>query len=884
MRQPLSVSTKIWLSLSILIIGYSISIAIGFYLGRQTEQRLHRVAGYIYPAAKYSQAALSAFEEQVKQYKEAVLIGEESYFESARGMGKKVDESIRRVAGLKGIDPRKLDEAIILVNLSNAYTQSAQRFYPLLMENMIIETDNHLLPEQINQQALKLSRMSNDLKTHLALFADSFSNELNAELASIRSISIRHRYSNLIVFLVVLSVAVLFTSIIITRSVIRPLGQTFMLEKAVEQSMDGIVVADTAGSIKFVNNAWALMHGYEPGELVDSHISLFHTKAQFNDEFLSFNNSAISKGADAGEVGHKRKDGSTFPAMMTANVIREKTDKPLRLVYFARDISEQKHYEEELRKAKEGAELAARAKSNFLANISHEIRTPMNGIIGMVKLLLNSRLDDEQHEFAEIIRQSADSLLLIIEDILDFSKIEAGKLAIEEIEFDLVRTIEAAGDVLAIKAYQKQLDMFNVIDPDTPTFLKGDPHRLKQVLINLTGNAIKFTQKGEVTIHAEVLHENKFHATLKFTISDTGIGIPENRMDRLFKPFSQVDSSTTREFGGTGLGLVISKQIVEMMGGEIGVESTEGNGATFWFTAVFKKQAGSDKRTARLPAGIRDKKLLIISDNERERLILSSYLSSWGCRHQTAAEPGQALSLLTSAAEDGRSFDLAIIDASINNKEGTIPLDRSIKADARIKRTLLVHLTAYGRQNPDFSIKNHFAATLTKPLKRSQLFNCLMSLLFDQPEVPDIDLPPKRNAIPAPGSGKHYASHSVLIVEDNPVNQLLASRILEKLGFRVDIVNNGREAILALETKVYNIVLMDAQMPKMDGIEATNIIRSPESNVIDHNIPIIAVTAHAMKGDKERFLAAGMNDYIAKPFRMEQLYSVITKYINRIGE
>ena len=542
MRQPLNVSTKIWLSLSILIIGYSISIAIGFYLGRQTEQRLHRVAEFIYPAAKYSQAALSAFEEQVKQYKEAVLIGEKSYFDSAREMGEKVEMSIRRVAGLPGVPARKLEEAINLLNLSSAYTKSAQQFYPLLMENMIGEIDNNIMPEHINRQALLLSRQNNELKKRLALFADSFSNELNAELASIRSISIRHRYSNLIVFLVVLSVAVLFTSLIITRSVIRPLGQTFMLEKAVEQSMDGIVVADTAGSIKFVNNAWAVMHGYKPDELVDSHISLFHTDAQFDEAFLPFNEKAVSRGADSGEVGHKRKDGSTFPAMMTANVIREKTDKPLRLVYIARDISEQKHYEEELRKAKEGAELAARAKSNFLANMSHEIRTPMNGIIGMVKLLLNSRLDDEQREFAEIIRQSADSLLLIIEDILDLSKIEAGKLAIEEIEFDLVRTIESAGDVLAVKAYQKQLDMFNIIDPDTPTFLKGDPHRLKQVLINLTGNAIKFTQKGEVTIHARMLHETETHATLKFTISDTGIGIPENRMDRLFKPFSQVDS------------------------------------------------------------------------------------------------------------------------------------------------------------------------------------------------------------------------------------------------------------------------------------------------------------------------------------------------------
>jgi len=877
MAQPLNVSTKIWFSLSLLVVGYFISISVGFFLGRHTEYRLHRVSEYVYPAAKLSQAALSDFDEQVKQYREAVLIGEKSYFESASEMAFKVDKAVRRIVSLEGLTTAKIEEAISLLNHCRNYTESAQEFYPLLVENMIDDTDYDGLPENISLTAHNLTQQKNILRRQLVLFAASFSKELNAELASIRMVSVRHRYSNLIIFILVLSVAGFFTSLIINRSIIRPLNQTFMLEKAIEQSMDGIIVADIVGSIHFVNNAWAAMHGFKPKELTEEYISCFHTEAQFLKEFVPFNDEAIIKGAHSREVGHKRKDGSIFPAMMTANVIKERIDNPLRLVYVARDISEQKLHEEELRKAKEDAELAARAKSNFLANMSHEIRTPMNGIIGMVRLLQNASLDDEQREFAEVIQQSADSLLLIIEDILDFSKIEAGKLTIEEIDFDLVKIIESTGDLLAIRAHQKRLDMFNTIDPDTPIHLRGDPHRIKQVLINLAGNAIKFTQQGEVAIHVETAHETGTHATLKFTISDTGIGIPGNRLGRLFKPFSQIDSSTTREYGGTGLGLVISKQIVEMMGGEINVESREGEGATFWFTVTLQKRAEVQSSKAKLPDSVREKIILVISNNERERTLLSNYLASWGCQHKIASDAGQAMSIMKLAAEASAPFHLVIVNSSVNS-EGTPPLDQLVKADPFISDTFLVLLTGYDLNGQEISGINNFSATLTKPIKRSQLFNCLMMLLCDTSEASDLDFHLPESIIPYPEQGTH-SSHHILIVEDNPVNQLLARRILEKLGFQVEIVNNGVEAIHILEITVFDIVLMDAQMPKMDGIEATGIIRNPKSKVINHQVPIIAMTAHAMKGDRERFIAAGMNDYIAKPFRMEQLYAVVTKYI-----
>ena len=881
MRRHWNVSTKIWLSLSILVFGYFISIVIGFYLGRQAEERLRQVSRCIYPASEYSQSALASFNEQIKNYREAVLVGERLYLATAGKMAAQVDKSLTGIIALEGLETDKLEDVIIIRNLFQDFAGSARDFYPLLLTTMTDVSGHSDLPGDINAQAERLSLAKDLVRSELTRLADSFSNQLNSELAAIRNTSRHQRYSNLIVFAFVLSLAVIFTSIIINRSIIRPLERTFMLEKAIEQAMDGIIVADAGGAIQFVNLAWAAMHGYHPDELQAVNISCFHTQEQFLQEFLPFNNAAKSKGAHSSAVAHKKKDGSTFPTMMTASVLKDKENQPLRLVYVARDISDQQRHEAELNQAKEAAEQAAKTKSLFLANMSHEIRTPMNGIIGMTRLLLSSGLTAEQRELTGIIQQSADSLLLIIEDILDFSKIEAGKLTIGKIDFDMVKTVENACELLALKASQKHLNLLYTIEPDVPVYLKGDPHRVKQVLLNLAGNAIKFTQQGEIAIHLETVRETPTHAKLKFTVADTGIGIPEDRMDRLFKPFSQVDPSTTREFGGTGLGLVISKQIVDMMGGEIGVASRPGEGATFWFTALFEKQAENQIQQEILPDTVRQKKILVVSNNVRESDIIAGYLSSWGCQYRTAAGAEQAVAALITAAREGVPFHLAIIDQSVHQSKNS-SLGQMIKSDPLTRDIPLALITELGDHGWSEADQRRYIARLTKPIKRSQLFNCLQSLLGEFSDPFYQGLPTDDAAVLGVGLSNHSA-HRILIVEDNPVNQLLAVRILEKFGFQADIANNGQEAIKRLQASDYHIVLMDAQMPKMDGIAATAVIRDPSSGVVNHQVPIIAMTAHAMKGDRERFIAAGMTDYIAKPFKPEDFYRIITRYLKPQG-
>ncbi|MEW6079832.1 MAG: response regulator [Thermodesulfobacteriota bacterium] len=877
MKRQFTVSTKIWLSLSLLVLGYFISISLGFYLGRQTEYRLARVSEYLYPAARDSQTALAAFDEQVKIYQEAIMMGESLYFTSADNQAGQVDKSLSQIAGRQDTNAGKIEEVAAIRREWSAFTERAREFYPLLLSHMSRTNAQAALTEVMNETARQLSREKDMVRSDLSRLAGSFSRELNDELASIRKISKHQRYLNLIIFILVLTVAVIFTSLIINRSIIRPLGKTLMLEKAMEQSRDGIVVADVNGALQFVNRAWAEMHGFEPEELAGVHISFFHSEEQYRQEFIPYHEEARVKGAGSREVGHQKKDGSIFPTMMTAGVIRTSDNRPLRLVYIARDISGQKEHEKELRQAKEDAEQAARTKSEFLANMSHEIRTPMNGIIGMVRLLLNSDLDREQREFAEIIQQSADLLLLIIDDILDFSKIEAGKLTIEKIDFDIINTVETTGEMLALKAYQKQLDLFYSIDPEVPIYLKGDPHRLKQILINLAGNAIKFTDRGDVAIHVGLVDETEANARLKITVTDTGIGIPANRLSLLFQPFSQVDSSTTREYGGTGLGLAISRQLVEMMGGEICVESEEGRGSTFWFTVELEKQREDQIRRELLPDAIRGRHILLVSDNVNEMKVLASYLMSWDCRFHNAAGGAEALSEMIQAAKADRPYHLVVIGYTNGQSDGH-SLQKQIRSTPIISKTHVALIALPEESAQDMAEGDSLTLLLTRPIKRSHLFNCLMATLGDVGGKEPEDISAKA-AVPTIQGATDHSSHRILIVEDNPVNQMLATRILEKFGFQVRVATNGQEAVRILEMELFDVVLMDEQMPKMDGITATAIIRDPGSKIRNNHVPIIAMTAHAMTGDRERFIAAGMNDYIAKPFRLEHLYNVVSKYI-----
>ncbi len=575
------------------------------------------------------------------------------------------------------------------------------------------------------------------------------------------------------------------------------------------------------------------------------------------------------------EATRLHKDGHPISVVLTQSPIVDPSGTVVGLSVMAQDISEQKHLEAELASARDAAVEGARLKSEFLANMSHEIRTPLNSIVGLTGLLLDTQLDSEQREFVRDVRDSGNVLLSLVNDILDFSKIAAGKLVLEETDFDLGRVMEGAAEQVADQARHKRLELVMSIDADVPRRLRGDPGRLRQILVNLLSNAVKFTERGEIAASISKLSDTPKDAVLRFEVRDTGIGIPKDKQHLLFHAFTQVDASTTRHYGGTGLGLSIARELVNAMHGTIAVSSTPGKGSTFWFTLKLGKQVDTSKPASERFATMRGTKVLIVDDNANSREILARQVSSWGMRPTTAQSAAEALVLLRSAKVE--PYQVAIIDV-VMHEVGGVELARLIAAEPVMPAPIIVFVSSAGARAEYAALSKEIkiAGWLMKPVPESLLYESLAAALSNEDERVTLKETLKVRRFKPPEGQKL----KVLLVEDNPLNQKVARLQLGKLGIEADLAANGIEAVQAASRTPYDLIFMDCQMPEMDGYEATRQIRQREGP--SRHIKIIAMTAHALPGDREKCLAAGMDGYISKPVTEEVLDATLAEMIPQV--
>ncbi len=657
------------------------------------------------------------------------------------------------------------------------------------------------------------------------------------------------------------------------------------LSRAVEQSPTSVVITDIRGTIEYVNPKFTDLTGYSAREVRGKNPRVLNSGRLPREHFKNLWQTLLAGREWHGEFHNKKKNGEVFWELAHISPIRDDEGKITHFVAVKEDITERKRLQAELMRAKQAAEDATQAKSDFLANMSHEIRTPMNAIIGLAHLALKTELTRQQRDYLTKIQAAGNSLLGIINDILDFSKIEAGKLDMEAVDFDLDKVLDNLADLIAVKAGEKQdLEVLFASDPGVPRQLVGDPLRLGQVLINLSNNAVKFTDAGEIVVSTKVAAEDDEQVTLKFAVSDTGIGMTAEQMDRLFESFTQADTSTTRKYGGTGLGLTISKRLVEMMGGTIEVQSTPGRGTTFSFTAVFGR--GKQKEISPLvpPPDMHGLKVLVVDDNATSREIFRGMLESFHFEVCLAASGEEALAEVQSAAK-GRPFDLVVMDWKLPGMDG-LEASRQIRAQAQPGKTpAIVLVTAYGREEVIQEVERvGLDGFLLKPVTPSMLFDTFMQAFGKERAQ---KMRPISGQEKADEGLQKIAGAHVLLVEDNEINRQVAREILAGAGLKVSIAGNGQEAVSAVMQNDYDAVLMDIQMPVMDGYTATREIREWEAGRRKTEgkmgkpgrIPIIAMTAHAMSGDEQKSIEAGMDDHVTKPIEPDRLFATLVKWI-----
>ncbi|MDA7977868.1 MAG: PAS domain S-box protein [Pirellulales bacterium] len=650
--------------------------------------------------------------------------------------------------------------------------------------------------------------------------------------------------------------------------------------RLVESNIVGITVDHFDGRIVEANDAFLQMTGYTRADLKQGKLNWEEmTPGPYQESTRAAIETLRSTGVcTVREKDYFRKDGTRVPALVGVTMLEESGDE---CICVAVDITERRRALADLQAAKEQADAANEAKSRFLANMSHEIRTPMNAIIGLTELVLDTPLETMQRDYLQMVQTSAESLLTIINDVLDYSKIEAGKL---EVTHGNIRVRELVGDLLkslGVQAHERHLELAHDVQPDVPEFVIGDGSRLRQILTNLIGNAIKFTERGEVVVNVELESRQDNTAVLKFVVRDTGIGIAQKDLDSIFEAFEQVDTSSTRRFAGTGLGLAITQRLVTLLGGEIWVDSEPGRGSRFHFTCPISLTDTAPEELPQAGESLRGLPVLVVDDNATNGRILQGQLVNWGMRPTVVADANAAMSQLTQAAAEGNPFLLALVDGNMPVVDG-FQLTEQIRGNAETAPTLILMLTSGGRPDDIERCEQlGISRYLTKPVKQSELLDNITSVVVS---LNDSDPQPRVSTSTSTGTTEETAVVStglkILLAEDSLVNQKLAIGLLQKKGHHVHVVENGEDALKALEQHEFDVVLMDVQMPQMDGLEATAAIRKHEQQTGTH-LPIIAMTAHAMQGDRERCLEAGMDDYVAKPIRSEVLYETINQLVGR---